>query len=63
MREVNYTMDISKKKNDAIELAQLLSPLDSKNKEKAKTWIDGFITAARVFSEEREKKDENGKER
>lgn len=56
-------MDISKKKNDAIELAQLLSPLDNKNKEKAKTWIDGFITAARVFSEEREKKDENGKER
>lgn len=55
-------MDISKKKNDAIELAQLLSPLDNKNKEKAKTWIDGFITAARVFSEER-KKDENRKER
>lgn len=56
-------MEISKKKNEAIELAQLLSPLDSKNKEKAKTWMDGFITAARVFAlEDKEKKDKEEKE-
>lgn len=56
-------MDISKKKNEVIELAQLLSPLDSKNKEKAKTWMDGFITAARVFAlEDTEKKDKEEKE-
>lgn len=50
-------MDISKKKNEAVELAQLLSPLDRKNKEKAETWIDGFVTAARVFASEKKKEE------